>query len=678
MHILVTTLGTTWQIVPEAYGCFTDLYGEKQPLETFDTTPPKEIWIITTQQAWEKATEPLQRWANLVGSNIRVFQTQTNDLETQNDVAAMRELIFRVVLQASETATELSCSLAGGRKTMSADMQEAARLFGCQRLLHILANGLPKDWPDEFRSPAPSLFACPLQFHVLKWILPVILSGNPPSDLLDLRRGDVPPICSNRFPPPQEGSILEGGKNGLCDEIEIRKSDSSLLSNFISAIEQDERHENWRSLYRLPPRIIERLRKTPVGPEHSELLRQLPKAELHCHIGGILNLNQQRTVAEAIWTTLSPSEKTDALAHIQNLDWNSPEATWSQGLKKGNRPANVAAVFHNFDADQLQTLLFPPEIERTALKSRHPLGFAAYELPGELSGSAVLGHHASLAPTVSAILDNCRAETISYLELRGSPHKYCPLSPIDWLKKLALEFDKQSNDITTVRFIWIADRRQKDSLSDLVKDAAHARDELPQFLVGLDLAGDEAFNNPEELAPLFLPAFKACLPITIHAGEGESADNIWQAAYHLHADRIGHGLSLAERPDLLARFRDRGICLELCPSSNREVVGYSDPDYPKSSNCPNYPISKLWSAGVPLTLCTDNPGISRCSLSQEYINAARMSGAELTLWDALAMTKRAYVHSFVDADTREKLLKTADPKIHVLISRTLSSLENWE
>lgn len=92
-------------------------------------------------------------------------------------------------------------------------------------------------------------------------------------------------------------------------------------------------------------------------------------------------------------------------------------------------------------------------------------------------------------------------------------------------------------------------------------------------MLGLDLAGDEGTHNPADLASGFAPAFADCMPVTIHAGECEAAENIWQAAYHLHADRIGHGLTLAANPQLAARFRDRGICLTLCPSSNREVVG---------------------------------------------------------------------------------------------------------
>ena len=88
------------------------------------------------------------------------------------------------------------------------------------------------------------------------------------------------------------------------------------------------------------------------------------------------------------------------------------------------------------------------------------------------------------------------------------------------------------------------------------------------------------------------------------AGEGESPENIWQAAYHLHADRIGHGLTLTANPQLAARFRDRGICLELCPSSNREVVGFADPaNVQRVCRTPGATSYSRWVTGS-RTLCT--------------------------------------------------------------------------
>ena len=168
----------------------------------------------------------------------------------------------------------------------------------------------------------------------------------------------------------------------------------------------------------------------------------------------------------------------------------------------------------------------------------------------------------------------------------------------------------------------------------------------------------------------FLPAFEVCLPVTIHAGEGQEADRIWQAAYHLHADRIGHGLTIGDHPELAKRFRDRSICIELCPSSNLEIVGFRESCDPTRDPRPVYPLTKLWAQGLPIAICTDNPGISRTTLAGEFLQAARLAAAGagpgdgLTCWDALAIMKQGFAHAFLSSDEREKLLKQADALIY--------------
>ena len=208
-------------------------------------------------------------------------------------------------------------------------------------------------------------------------------------------------------------------------------------------------------------------------------------------------------------------------------------------------------------------------------------------------------------------------------------------------------------------------------MQEAAKLAVNACDdsELRDFVVGLDLAGREESGDLREIAVFLEPVFACCLPVTIHAGEGTAAEKIWQAAYHLHADRIGHGLTLVQAPKLAARFRNRNICLELCPTSNLEVVGFHDPR-PGSAGFSRkniYPLKELWNMGLPLTICTDNPGISKTTLTNEYLTASRLVDG-LTLWDALAMIKQAFSHSFLPADTRESLMKKADKIIFALVA----------
>lgn len=90
-------------------------------------------------------------------------------------------------------------------------------------------------------------------------------------------------------------------------------------------------------------------------------------------------------------------------------------------------------------------------------------------------------------------------------------------------------------------------------------------------VVGADVAGDEA-SFP--LVGLESSLRDALVPLTVHAGEwaaGEyaaaSRDNV-KLAIEVGARRIGHGLVIAEDPDLVRRVRDAGVSVEVCLTSN--------------------------------------------------------------------------------------------------------------
>jgi len=524
----------------------------------------------------------------------------------------VRELIYRAVLLASEwTGTgKLYLSLAGGRKTMSADLQRAGMVIGCHALLHVIAPPF-KQMTERMRTADPEIFAIPLQREDYRGLLPLVVGRGRRSELLDIESPDNTPVNSEYYPLPLPDDgvpldwAMEKGKS-LPAEIERREREGSrLLGNYLHALATTEHHENWRSLYRLPPSTIERLRNVRLINERPPWLKAIPKADLHRHIGGCLDIAAQRRVGRAIWDDLNASQRAAALERVRPLlqkeRW---EWRWPELLKAGERSHNAAALLVEADDTQLERNLFDETEPRHALQAGQR-GFQAYERPGELAGSAVLTHPAALEPYVEGLLEGARSEGLRYLELRGSPQKYRTGRDrqIDFLRQVQRTASRYQD--LTLRFIIIADRRNLEQLTATIDLAVKASRELDGFVVGLDLAGDEMKDDDERMQKIsraFEPAFEACLPITIHAGEGTPADMIWNAAYRLHADRVGHGLTLIHNEPLLQRFRDRGICVELCPTSNEEVVGFDEKPYP---------LGDYWKRGVPLTICTDNPAISR-------------------------------------------------------------------
>ncbi len=683
MNLLVCTLGASWAVIPEVLGFVAprvlDLYAEHPQRLQLDAlraahalAAPDELWLVTTEgEQTRRSLGRLRAWWRLLGAPLplRIWTAAgTDQLATQAECDHIRELTLRVVLAAAERCAggQLVLSLAGGRKTMSADMQSAGALFGAHAWLHVVG---PEPLPDPLKKAEdPALFAAPLAPELAGAVMPLVVGSGRRDELLDIeldgRRVDTAAFSLPLAEPELSWALPQEGA-ALTREIERRSREGSrLFGNFLGALARSEPRENFRSLHRLPPARIDELRRTPLAAEHREWLRALPKADLHRHLGGALDLAAQRAVGRAIWEALSARERADALARVRPLldaragwPWD-----WPRRIAGAERAACAAALLVEADDAMLARNLYAATEPRLALKARHPHGFAAYERPGELTGSAVLTHPAAIEAYAQALVAQAADEGLAYVELRGSPHKYRPQDPAAFLRDLRAALARacaHRPDAPRFGFVWILDRRQREAMPAVIAQAVAARAQLEDFLLGLDLAGDEGTQRPDELAGHFVPAFRECLKITIHAGEGERAENIWQAAYRLHADRIGHGLTLLANPRLTERFRDRGVCVELCPTSNREVVGFRDPAVSASADLPVYPLRGLLDAGLPLAICTDNPGISRTTLADEFIAAARMGGP-LTLWETLTLVRAAFAHAFAPAPVRERLLGEAD------------------
>ncbi len=700
--VLLCTLGASWGVVPEVVGVVApgviDLFRSHarrtrfvQEVQGRGIVPPTEVWVVTTKGTEEQRRSLIAWWVGLTQAPLlRIWVAQqTQDLGSAEECEEMRELIFRLVFHASQRGQHrtLVLSLAGGRKTMSADLQWAGSIFGARACLHVIDRGLP----EPLRNPTPELFGAPLAPELANCLEPVFFGPLERSDLVDLSTDDCTPLRAEDF--PIEGVSLEA----TAARVEVRlweSSEPSLVATWLARernrasiyvthlktlLEQEPR-ANWYGLYRLPPRQIDSLRTTTVGPHLRAWLQTVPKADLHCHLGGVLDVRAQREVARALWETLPARERQHALGQVAG--WSRQKewpANWPELLGKGReRGKTAAAILCSLSEEDLAERLYAPTEPRVALVKR--LGFRAYEIPGDLSGSTLLQSEEAVREYARQVYGRLKQDGVRYCELRCSPQKYlCDENNHGNGQRFLIVFEEalrkaQAQDPgLEVRLILVIDRRRPitDAEVDLVVQARRSHAEL---VVGVDVAGDEhAAPRFEELTRSLDRVFEECLPLTIHAGEGESAHNIWQAVYRLHAERVGHGLTLHQQPELAKRLRDRGIAIELCPTSNIEVVGYYDPELEATWNMPEYPLkSYLRDLGLDVVLCTDNPGISRTSLAEEYVRAARMCGG-MTVWQLLSLVRASFEHTFLPADRRSALLRQCDSEIVRCVTQLLSA-----
>lgn len=157
-----------------------------------------------------------------------------------------------------------------------------------------------------------------------------------------------------------------------------------------------------------------------------------------------------------------------------------------------------------------------------------------------------------------------------------------------------------------------------------------------QGVVGFDLAGPEAGFPATRHAMLLAHLRDEGLPLTLHAGEADEGWRVLEAA-RLGARRVGHGVRLAEligQPageDAIAELRERGLHLEVCPTSNVHTGA--------AASIATHPIRALWQAGLSLSFHTDNRLISCIDQSTEAAQLVQHAGfgwAELVRMGLLA------------------------------------------
>lgn len=146
--------------------------------------------------------------------------------------------------------------------------------------------------------------------------------------------------------------------------------------------------------------------------------------------------------------------------------------------------------------------------------------------------------------------------------------------------------------------------------------ARHAIKYRDRGVVGLGLGGYEAEFPPEPFASVFELARDGGLGSVPHAGEVAGPESVRGAIDALRADRIRHGLTSVEDAPLLHELAERGIVLDICPTSN--VLTGVVPSLEA------HPLPKLLAAGIACSISTDDPAFFNTDLTREHEIAQRL------------------------------------------------------
>jgi adenosine deaminase len=153
-------------------------------------------------------------------------------------------------------------------------------------------------------------------------------------------------------------------------------------------------------------------------------------------------------------------------------------------------------------------------------------------------------------------------------------------------------------------------------------------------VVGFGLSNDERRGTTAEFARAFAIAERAGLMLAPHGGELRGPDNVRTCLDELHADRLGHGVRVAEDPWLLERVAKEEVALEVCPVSNVALGVYTD--------LSSVPLPTLLEAGATVALGADDPLLFGSRLTGQYATMrAAHDLSDVTLADLAAMSIRA-------------------------------------
>lgn len=221
-----------------------------------------------------------------------------------------------------------------------------------------------------------------------------------------------------------------------------------------------------------------------------------------------------------------------------------------------------------------------------------------------------------------ALLDRLTREGITYVELTLAA------GVVLWkeqdLETIFQSVHNAAASQSSVEVHWNLDsiRQFGPELAMRVAEFAAAHDVL-----SIGIGGDEAGGPAHWFEDVYKFARAQGLRLTAHAGETLGPESIW-GALAIGAERIGHGIRAIDDPVLVRHLRDKQIPLEVCITSN-VMTG-------SVASLAEHPVRRLYDAGVPVTLNTDDPGIFRTSLDAEFEIARRQFGFSPEALDDIA------------------------------------------
>jgi len=238
------------------------------------------------------------------------------------------------------------------------------------------------------------------------------------------------------------------------------------------------------------------------------------------------------------------------------------------------------------------------------------------------------------------------AQNVRYAEMTLTPYTSVMAGvPIEAFVEAVEDARTAAERDLGIRMQWVYDIPGEFGLPAAEATATYALEHAPDTLIGFGLGGPEIGVERPQFEPVFSRARAAGLHSVPHAGETTGPQTIWDALEHLGAERIGHGTSAVQDPNLIEHLVEHQIPLEVCPTSNIATRAVDHLD--------NHPIKEMYDAGVLVTVNSDDPPMFGTTLTREYEIAAAL--LDLDAPGVAALATNAVKASFLPEDDKAAL-----------------------
>ncbi|MFZ2898724.1 MAG: adenosine deaminase [Saprospiraceae bacterium] len=258
---------------------------------------------------------------------------------------------------------------------------------------------------------------------------------------------------------------------------------------------------------------------------------------------------------------------------------------------------------------------FDPGMTRPRFEAEFNAPEKCLDLPDFLSrarnGIAMMQTSDRLRIVTIDLLEQLRAENVLYAEIRFAPFEHLrqglqPEAVVETVLEAIEEGKRQTGVDAGLLLCTLRELPEEKSLLS-AKLAARYHG---QGVVGFDIAGNEADFPVDAHISAFRLAREYGVPCIAHAGEARGPDGIWEVLLNFGVVRLGHGVRSIEDPQLVAYLVEKGVHLEVCPSSNIQTNVYD--------TMADHPVDRLLRAGVSAGINTDSRTLTNTTLEREY------------------------------------------------------------